>query len=277
MGANRLHPEKILEYCDLEVIKSPADLARQKWDVLVPTMGALHAGHKSLIKLARDHGENVIVSIFVNPLQFEKKSDLESYPKTLSQDLEIAAEAGATAVFAPSEEDIYPGNIEKISAGNLGDLYEGASRPGHFSGVLTVVKRLFDLVNPDKAVFGEKDFQQLFLIKKMTKQLSLPTKVFSGPTIRDSQNLALSSRHKLLTEQEKSAAGIIYQALSEKNIESARKVIATEPRFKLDYLEAIDEETFEIAKAESKNKRLIVAGWINGVRLIDNMPMGESK
>jgi pantoate--beta-alanine ligase len=111
----------------------------------------------------------------------------------------------------------------------------------------------------------------------MTKQLSLPTKVFSGPTIRDSQNLALSSRHKLLTEQEKSAAGIIYQALSEKNIESARKVIAAEPRFKLDYLEAIDEETFEIAKAESKNKRLIVAGWINGVRLIDNMPMGESK
>ena len=156
----------------IEVIKSPADLARQKWDVLVPTMGALHAGHKSLIKLARDHGENVIVSIFVNPLQFEKKSDLESYPKTLSQDLEIAAEAGATAVFAPSEEDIYPGNIEKISAGNLGDLYEGASRPGHFSGVLTVVKRLFDLVNPDKAVFGEKDFQQLHL-EKMTKEYFL--------------------------------------------------------------------------------------------------------
>ena len=102
-------------------------------------------------------------------------------------------------------------------------------------------------------------------------------KVLAGPTIRDSQNLALSSRHKLLSEQEKKAAGIIYQALSEKNIESARKVIATEPRFKLDYLEAIDEETFEIAKAESKNKRLIVAGWINGVRLIDNMPMGESK
>ncbi len=261
----------------IEVIKSPADLARQKWDVLVPTMGALHAGHKSLIELARDHGENVIVSIFVNPLQFEKKSDLESYPKTLSQDLEIAAEAGATAVFAPSEEDIYPGNIEKISAGNLGDLYEGASRPGHFSGVLTVVKRLFDLVNPENAVFGEKDFQQLFLIKKMTTQLSLPTKVLSGPTIRDAQNLALSSRHKLLSEQEKKAAGIIYQALSEKNIESARKVIAAEPRFKLDYLETIDEETFEIAKAESKNKRLIVAGWINGVRLIDNMPMGESK
>ncbi|MGI9171669.1 MAG: pantoate--beta-alanine ligase [Candidatus Nanopelagicus sp.] len=261
----------------IEVIKSPEDLARQKWDVLVPTMGALHAGHKSLIKLARDHGENVIVSIFVNPLQFEKKSDLESYPKTLNQDLDIAAEAGAKAVFAPSEEDIYPGNIEKISAGNLGDLYEGASRPGHFSGVLTVVKRLFYLVNPEKAVFGEKDFQQLFLIKKMTNQLSLPTKVLSGPTIRDSQNLALSSRHKLLSEQEKRVAQIIYKALSEKNIETARKVFATEPRFKLDYLETIDEDTFEIAKPESRNKRLIVAGWIKEVRLIDNMPMGESK
>ena len=261
----------------IELIKSSEDLARQKWDVLVPTMGALHAGHQSLIKLARNHGDKVIVSIFVNPLQFEKKSDLENYPKTLSQDLEIAAEVGATAVFAPREADIYPGNIEKINAGNLGDLFEGASRPGHFSGVLTVVKRLFDLVKPEKAVFGEKDYQQLFLIKKMTEQLNLPTKILSSPTIRDSQNLALSSRHKLLKEEEKAAAVVIYQALSEKNIERAREVIATEPRFKLDYLEAIDEETFEIAKSESKNKRLIIAGWINGVRLIDNMPMGESK
>jgi pantoate--beta-alanine ligase len=140
-----------------------------------------------------------------------------------------------------------------------------------------VVKRLFDLVKPEKAVFGEKDYQQLFLIKKMTEQLNLPTKILSAPTIRDSQNLALSSRHKLLNEGEKAAAAVIYQALSEKNIERAREVIATEPRFKLDYLEAIDEETFEIAKSESKNKRLIIAGWINGVRLIDNMPMGQSK
>ena len=125
----------------IEVIKSVDDLSRQKWDVLVPTMGALHAGHQSLIKLGKNLGEKVIVSIFVNPLQFENKADLENYPKSFDQDLQMAQEAGATAIFSPSESDIYPGQIEKIEAGSVGDIFEGKSRPGHFSGVLTVVKR----------------------------------------------------------------------------------------------------------------------------------------
>ena len=261
----------------IEVIKSVDDLARQKWDVLVPTMGALHAGHQSLIKLGKDLGEKVIVSIFVNPLQFENKSDLESYPKTFEQDLHFAEEAGATAVFTPSESDIYPGQIEKIEAGSIGDIFEGKSRPGHFTGVLTVVKRLFDLVQPKHAVFGEKDFQQLFLIKKMVNDLKLPVNVVAAPTIRDSSNLALSSRNSRLSVEDKKVAQVMYQALTQNNIEDARALMKKVDGFSLDYLELIDEQSFTLATPDTKNKRLIIAGWVNQVRLIDNMAMGSKR
>jgi pantoate--beta-alanine ligase len=261
----------------IEVIKSVDDLARQKWDVLVPTMGALHAGHQSLIKLGKDLGEKVIVSIFVNPLQFENKSDLESYPKTFEQDLQFAKEAGATAVFTPSESDIYPGQIEKIEAGSVGDIFEGKSRPGHFSGVLTVVKRLFDLVQPKHAVFGEKDFQQLFLIKKMVNDLKLPVNVVAAPTIRDSSNLALSSRNSRLSVEDKKVAQVMYQAITQNNIEDARALMKKVDGFSLDYLELIDEQSFTLATPDTKNKRLIIAGWVNQVRLIDNMAMGSKR
>ena len=261
----------------IEVIKSVDDLARQKWDVLVPTMGALHAGHQSLIKLGKNLGEKVIVSIFVNPLQFENKSDLESYPKSFEQDLQIAEEAGAAAVFTPSELDIYPGQIEKIEAGSIGDIFEGKSRPGHFTGVLTVVKRLFDLVQPKHAVFGEKDFQQLFLIKKMVNDLKLPVNVVAAPTIRDSSDLALSSRNSRLSVEDKKVAQVIYQALAQNNIEDARELIKKVDGFSLDYLELVDEESFTLATPETRNKRLIIAGWVNQVRLIDNMAMGSKR
>jgi pantoate--beta-alanine ligase len=261
----------------IEVIKSVDDLARQKWDVLVPTMGALHAGHQSLIKLGKDLGEKVIVSIFVNPLQFENKSDLESYPKTFEQDLQFAKEAGAAAVFTPSESDIYPGQIEKIEAGSIGDIFEGKSRPGHFTGVLTVVKRLFDVVQPKHAVFGEKDFQQLFLIKKMVNDLKLPINIVAAPTIRDSSNLALSSRNSRLSVEDKKVAQVMYQALTQNNIEDARALMKKVDGFSLDYLELIDEQSFTLATPDTKNKRLIIAGWVNQVRLIDNMAMGSKR
>jgi len=261
----------------IEVIKSVDGLARQKWDVLVPTMGALHAGHQSLIKLGKNLGEKVIVSIFVNPLQFENKSDLESYPKSFEQDLQFAKEAGATAVFTPSESDIYPGQIEKIEAGSIGDIFEGKSRPGHFSGVLTVVKRLFDLVNPRHAVFGEKDFQQLFLINKMVNDLKLPVNIVAAPTIRDSSNLALSSRNSRLSVEDKKVAQVMYQALTQNNIEDARALMKKVDGFSLDYLELIDEQSFTLATPDTKNKRLIIAGWVNQVRLIDNMAMGSKR
>ena len=261
----------------IEVIKSVDDLSRQKWDVLVPTMGALHAGHQSLIKLGKNLGEKVIVSIFVNPLQFENKADLENYPKSFDQDLQMAQEAGATAIFSPSESDIYPGQIEKIEAGSVGNIFEGKSRPGHFSGVLTVVKRLFDLVNPKHAVFGEKDFQQLFLIKKMVNDFKLPVNIVSAPTIRDSSNLALSSRNSRLSDEDKKVAQVIYQALTQNNIDDARKLLEKVDGFSLDYLEAIDEQSFKLATPDAKNKRLIIAGWVNQVRLIDNMAMGSKR
>ena len=148
----------------IEVLKSADDLARQNCDVLVPTMGALHAGHESLIKLAKTKGDQVIVSIFVNPLQFENKEDLLNYPKTIDSDLKIAAGAGASAVFLPEESLIYPTGYKTIEAGGVGEIYEGKSRSGHFTGVLTVVNRLFDLVKPKYAIFGEKDSHAVYYL-----------------------------------------------------------------------------------------------------------------
>jgi len=258
----------------IEVIKSVDDLARQKWDVLVPTMGALHVGHQSLIKIAKTKGEKVLVSIFVNPLQFENNEDLVNYPKTLEQDINIAEAAGATAIFVPNEQTIYPGKIEKISAGEIGNIFEGASRPEHFTGVLTVVKRLFDLVKPKAAVFGEKDFQQLFLINQMVGKLKLPIEIISVPTIREKNGLAISSRNIRLGKNGEKIAEVIYRALSQPMIEQMRSEISKEPGFKLDYLEVIDETTFEMAEPDTKNKRAIIAGWVNQLRLIDNIPMG---
>ena len=258
----------------IEVIKSVDDLARQKWDVLVPTMGALHVGHQSLIKIAKTKGEKVLVSIFVNPLQFENNEDLVNYPKTLEQDINIAEAAGATAIFVPNEQTIYPGKIDKISAGEIGNIFEGASRPEHFTGVLTVVKRLFDLVKPKAAVFGEKDFQQLFLINQMVGKLKLPIEIISVPTIREKNGLAISSRNIRLDKNGEKIAEVIYRALSQPTIEQMRSEISKEPGFKLDYLEVIDETTFEMAKPDTKNKRAIIAGWVNQLRLIDNIPMG---
>ena len=258
----------------IEVIKSVDDLARQKWDVLVPTMGALHVGHQSLIKIAKTKGEKVLVSIFVNPLQFENNEDLVNYPKTLEQDINIAEAAGATAIFVPNEQTIYPGKIEKISADEIGNIFEGASRPEHFTGVLTVVKRLFDLVKPKAAVFGEKDFQQLFLINQMVGKLKLPIEIISVPTIREKNGLAISSRNIRLDKNGEKIAEVIYRALSQPTIEQMRSEISKEPGFKLDYLEVIDETTFEMATPDTKNKRAIIAGWVNQLRLIDNIPMG---
>jgi pantoate--beta-alanine ligase len=259
----------------IEVIKSVDDLARQKWDVLVPTMGALHIGHKSLIELAKKEGEQVIVSVFVNPLQFENKEDLINYPKSLDSDINLAEAAGASALFIPSEDVIYPGDIEKIPAGGIGDIYEGSSRAEHFSGVLTVVKRLFDLVKPKAAVFGEKDFQQLFLIKQMVAQLGIPIQIISAPTIRDKSGLAVSSRNIRLGEDGEKIAQVISRALTKQTFKQMQEEISSEPGFKLDYLEVIDENSFEKAKTGTQNKRVIIAGWVNQIRLIDNMPMGN--
>ena len=243
----------------------------------VPTMGALHSGHQSLFKIAASHNKNVLASIFVNPLQFESSEDLAKYPRTPEKDIEMAQAAGVTHLWFPRYEELYPEGFEKLSAGPLGDLYEGASRPGHFDGVVTVVSRLFELAQPQCAIFGEKDFQQLALIKKIKTDVE----IIAAPTIRESDGLALSSRNVRLEPVARKAATVISRALfaaaSQENIASAHsrllEVLAEEDAFTCDYAEIIDENEFTSATESTSHARAIIAGWLNGIRLIDNMAM----
>jgi len=251
-------------------------------------MGALHAGHASLIEIARKFSAEVVVSIFVNPLQFENPNDFSTYPKSVDADVALATASGATKIWVPTFDEIYPSDPVLISSGEIGNLFEGVHRFGHFDGMLTVVKRLFDLVTPKYAIFGEKDFQQLFLIKKMVAQMKLPIEIISAPTIREASGLAMSSRNQKLSTTERESAAGIYAALNSakaaSELKSARlelsKGVQAIPNFLLDYAEIIDAETFAIADDSTENCRANVAGWINGIRLIDNMAMsklGKSK
>ena len=246
-------------------------------------MGALHVGHQSLIRRARELTDEVIVSVFVNPLQFENKEDLAKYPTTTKHDGQLAKEAGATILWRPSYETIYPGELKKLSSGEIGTRFEGVHRPGHFDGVITVVNRLFELCRPKYAIFGDKDFQQLFLIKEMAARLHPEIQIIAAPTIRDTNGLALSSRNVRLSDQGLKSAEIISKVLrvvsSESNLTSARqalKQIDKPGSFTLDYAEIIDDESFQVADESSHKTRVIIAGWIEGVRLIDNMAMQNS-
>ncbi len=238
----------------------------------IPTMGALHAGHASLFTLAKSYSDQIVASIFINPLQFENKEDLARYPRTPEIDIEIAAASGVTHLWMPKVDEIYPAEFTKISAGPIGDIYEGASRPGHFDGVVTVVSRLFTLVKPRYAIFGEKDFQQLELIKKIAGDIE----IIAAPTVREADGLAMSSRNVRLTPEGRVAARILHTALIQAESEvELREILASEAMLKIDYADFIDEKSFTHAQPDSPNIRAIVAGWINGVRLIDNMPMGN--
>ena len=236
----------------------------------VPTMGALHAGHGSLFTIANQYSKDVIASIFVNPLQFENQEDLLRYPRTPDRDIELAEKFGVTHLWLPRHEEIYPEGFARITAGPIAKLYEGASRPGHFDGVVTAVSRLFDLLNPKFAVFGEKDFQQLTLIRQMANDVE----IIAGPTIREADGLAMSSRNVRLSEEDRVAARIISKALYESTTEAElRSILSSEPALTIDYADYIDEKTFQPPTQSTQFTRAIVAGWINGLRLLDNMPM----
>ena len=236
----------------------------------VPTMGALHAGHASLMSIAKEHSENVVVSIFVNPLQFESAEDLAKYPRTPDADIELAAMHGVTHVWLPPHAEIYPKDHPVLTAGPISHLYEGKSRPGHFDGVVTVVRRFFDLLKPGTAIFGEKDFQQL----KLVEEIAGDVKIIRAPIIREPDGLAMSSRNIRLTPEGRAAAAVISQALFASETESElRKALASQPLLTVDYADFIDEESFLPAGGDTAHTRAIVAGWINGVRLIDNRQM----
>jgi pantoate--beta-alanine ligase len=233
-------------------------------------MGALHAGHGSLFTLAQQYSDSVVASIFVNPLQFENSEDLEKYPRTPERDIEVAESFGVTHLWLPRYEEIYPEGFSRLTAGPIAKLYEGASRVGHFDGVVTVVRRLLDLLQPRVAIFGEKDFQQLALVREIADEVE----IIAAPIIREGDGLAKSSRNVRLTPEGRVASTVISRALREsKNVAELREILATEPLLTIDYADYIDEATFLPPTDSTQFTRAIVAGWINGVRLLDNMPV----
>ena len=251
----------------------------------VPTMGALHSGHLSLIDQVRTEENFVIASIFVNPLQFNDQSDYENYPQSLGVDARLLSDRGVDVLFLPEPETVYPETPNLISpediGSNLGEILEGEFRPGHFQGVLTVVSRLFDLVTPDIAVFGKKDAQQLAIIRQMVAhQLSsgrrMPLKIIAGETVRDEDGLALSSRNARLSSEQIEIARTINVALSscEGKTPSAAKSEAGEilhPEIRVDYLELVDPESFQPVDDDYTGSTLaLFAGYVGDVRLIDN-------
>nr|WP_241833212.1 pantoate--beta-alanine ligase [Streptomyces caatingaensis] len=260
---------------------------------VVMTMGALHEGHATLIREARriaGADVQVVVTVFVNPLQFGPHEDLDRYPRTLDADLALAEEAGADAVFAPSVAEVYPGGEPevRVTAGAMGGRLEGAHRPGHFDGVLTVVAKLLHLTAPDTALFGQKDAQQLALIRRMARDLNFPVEIVGVPTVREGDGLALSSRNRYLSAADRASALALSRALRagleaapqgpEAVRRAARAVLdaaaAAEPPVVLDYLALVDPADFTEAAGDHTGEAILaVAARVGTTRLIDNMPI----
>jgi pantoate--beta-alanine ligase len=249
------------------------------------TMGALHQGHAQLIKQCRDTvGKDaiVVVTIFVNPTQFENNEDLEKYPRDLASDVEICEQNSADFVFAPTVDEIYPPQtlVKKIEPGEIANILEGASRPGHFSGVATVVNRLLEIIKPSVTCFGEKDYQQLTIVRQIVKELSIPVEVIGVETVRESDGLAKSSRNRRLSEEERALAPHLYEAVNrvkaqllqnlpiEKAISSTVEWLADFPEIELDYLTVLSPS---LGKPVPGLARVLVAARIGDVRLIDNI------
>lgn len=260
---------------------------------LVPTMGALHAGHAELAATSVSAEAVTVVSIFVNPLQFGDAKDLERYPRTLEADLELLAPVGVDLVFAPSAQEMYPGGapMVRVSAGALGEVFEGASRPGHFDGALTVVSKLLHAAQPSvragyRAYFGQKDAQQLALVRRMVADLNFPVEIVGVPTVRAADGLALSSRNRFLSEAQREAALVLSRALrllAERarrreplDLESAAALVRSEPLLDLDYFEVLDPKSFDPLAENCRNTPFsgsavaVIAAKVGSVRLIDN-------
>ena len=269
-----------------EVVHTRADLAEARAGLtgtvaVVMTMGALHAGHRELMRAALRQAAHVLVTIFVNPLQFGPNEDFDRYPRTLDSDLAVCAAEGIDLVFAPDRDEMYPGGepLVRVQAGPLGTVLEGASRPGHFDGVLTVVCKLFLLTRADSAFFGEKDYQQLALIKRMVRDLEIPVEVRGVPTVREPDGLALSSRNRYLTAEERESALALSRALREgasrttadDALAAAHKILSADGGVVVDYLALTDPD---LGPAPAMGPaRLLVAARVGTTRLIDNVSL----
>lgn len=253
---------------------------------LVPTMGALHRGHLDLVRLAQAKADKIVMSVFVNPIQFDRQADLESYPRTLESDCEAAREAGVEAIFAPNAAEMYPPGFQTfVDVEEVSRTLCGATRPGHFRGVATVVLKLFNIVEPDVAVFGWKDAQQFILLRRMVSDLNLPIEMVGRETVREEDGLALSSRNKLLTSEQRAEApalqrGLrkIVKAVQAGETESAallaigRAEIEASGAFRIDYLEMVSIDRVEpVTRVEPGNTMVAAAAFIGDVRLIDNV------
>ncbi len=258
-----------------------ATKAASKTIAFVPTMGALHDGHLSLVELAQQKADVVVVSIFVNPKQFGANEDFDKYPRTLNEDAKLLETKNVDVLFAPSVGEVYPPEgVREQRAGVVGSTFEGASRPGHFDGMLTVVGRLFDIVQPDFAIFGAKDAQQLFMVKKLAGALYKNTVIVAAPTHREPSGLAMSSRNRYLSDAQRISATALYKALKtlrqplSLTLEAARTLIDSTPETKLDYIAVVDPEIFRPVTDDYRGKALaIVAAKVGNTRLIDNLEL----
>lgn len=267
-----------------EVRRAVAGMRPQRI-ALVPTMGYLHEGHLSLVDRARELADRVVLSIFVNPLQFGPQEDLDRYPRDLERDVELAMGRGVDLIFAPDVQEMYPGGepIVRVVPGRLGDTLCGAYRPGHFEGVLTVVAKLFGIVRPDVAVFGQKDFQQAVLIRRMVADLDLGIEIDVAPIVREPDGLAMSSRNVYLSPEERESALGLYRGLTraaeafaagERDVERLRRLVHEEldrPGVRVQYVEVVDPETLQPTQLASPGNVLAVAAFVGQTRLIDNV------
>src|SRR5215471_2936772 len=276
---------------DVRILSTIADARTQpraKRRLLVPTMGALHKAHGELIRVAREaagkHGE-VAVSIFVNPLQFEPGSDYNRYPRPKKADEEFCRDAGVDLLFRPSADQVYENDRSTfVEENSLSCTLEGKSRPGHFRGVCTVVAKLFNVLAPDAAVFGEKDFQQLAIIRRMVRDLNFNIDIIAVPTVREEDGLACSSRNQYLNPEERKQATVLHKALlaaanagerpATEVVDLARKVIGEAPLAQIDYVEVVDAETFQPVERVRRNSLLALAVVFGKTRLIDNIQLG---
>ncbi len=253
---------------------------------LVPTMGNLHSGHLDLVTKASTRSDCTVVSIFVNPTQFDKADDLKAYPRTMEEDLSKLEKAGVDVVFCPEPKEMYPhgGLVTEVDVPKVSNLHEGAARPGHFLGVATVVCKLFNIVSPDLAIFGQKDFQQLSLIRQMVADLDMPIEIIGAPTIREDDGLAMSSRNSRLSSEQRKLAPEIYKALKklEKRVveghfddyvNAQNEVIKdlTELGFRPDYILVCNARTLQTASKADRNLVILAAAYLGKVRLIDNI------